>query len=76
MKTLEDVRAHHIAEAQRYLAIGANWRRSAEAERARRDAPANAVRVDRFARAAALATEIAGEHVDLADACGPQRQAA
>lgn len=69
MKTLEDVRAYHLTEAERYLAIGATWSRAAEAVPTRNDGEANAVRRDRMADAGKLAVAIAREHADLAEAC-------
>ncbi|USQ97282.1 hypothetical protein [Caulobacter sp. RL271] len=74
-KTLDDVRAYHLAEAERYLAIGANWRQSAEREATRADGRANGVRREDFEACPRVAVAIASEHAEMAGLCFPQQQA-
>lgn len=74
--TMDDVRAHHIAEAQRYLVIGTNWTQAAEAEARRTDGRPNGVRRASLQDAARAAVAIADLHTKLATACTPLAHAA
>lgn len=59
---LEDLRQHHLTEADRYLAIARNWTASAEKETTRADGRANGVRRDDFEACARSAMVFAEQH--------------